>query len=188
MSECLKVYLVFLTSSVNGARKPTFFNAGNIGRDCENDNFRCSLRGIGPFDNIDVALNGSLYGASNGVESTVEMDVMDVTEAVLERLELVVSSSESGRDICEGESASAEASSTLVAIGVSTGFCDCVSGETASYRFEKVFLAVGDVAERVSNLKLVAPLPKIGEIFDVLSDSFGFFAGDGDEAKAAGRF
>ena len=75
-----------------------------------------------------------------------------------------------------------------VAIGVSTGFCDCVvsaAGDTPSYRFENVFLAVGDVAESVSNRRLVALFPKMGEMFEVLRDSLGFFAGDGDDENAA---
>lgn len=107
--------------------------------------------------------------------------MIDVTDAVLERLEFVASSSESGIDICDGEVGSEEVSIKLVAIGVSTGFVEGVSGETPSYRFANVFLAVGDVADSVSSLKLVAALPNIGEILVVLSDNFGFFAGEGEK-------
>lgn len=42
-----------------------------------------------------------------------------------------------------------------------------------------VFLAVGDVADSVSNRRLVDPLPYTGLAFAVLSVSFGRFEGDG---------
>jgi hypothetical protein len=54
------VYSMFLISSTSGARKATFLGVGNIGRDCEKDNRRLRVRGMGPFARIEVALNGSL--------------------------------------------------------------------------------------------------------------------------------
>lgn len=42
-----------------------------------------------------------------------------------------------------------------------------------------MFRIVGDVAERVSNRRLVAFFPKVGGEIDVLSESFGRFEGDG---------
>ena len=43
----------------------------------------------------------------------------------------------------------------------------------------KVLRAVGEVAESVSNRRLVDPFPYTGFTFDVLSESFGRFEGDG---------
>lgn len=45
--------------------------------------------------------------------------------------------------------------------------------------FRNVFLAVGDVADNVSNLKLVEPFPKTVGTLSVSSESFGRLAGDG---------
>jgi len=46
-----------------------------------------------------------------------------------------------------------------------------------------VFLTVGDVAESVSSLRLVAFLPNVDGKMVVLSDSFGRLDGDGAESK-----
>jgi hypothetical protein len=43
----------------------------------------------------------------------------------------------------------------------------------------KVLRTVGEVAERVSNRRLVAFLPKVGGKMDVLSDNLGRFEGEG---------
>ena len=43
----------------------------------------------------------------------------------------------------------------------------------------KVFRMVGEVAERVSNRRLVVFLPKVGGKIDVLSDNLGRFEGEG---------
>ena len=47
----------------------------------------------------------------------------------------------------------------------------------------KVFRIVGDVAESVSNRRLVAFLPKVDGKIVVLSDSFGRLAGDGADSR-----
>ena len=74
------MYISVLISSVKGARKATFFAAGNIGRDRANDRRLFWLRGIGPFVRIDVMLYASLYGHSAGKESTVETDAVDTAD------------------------------------------------------------------------------------------------------------
>jgi hypothetical protein len=51
--------------------------------------------------------------------------------------------------------------------------------------FRKVFRAVGDVADSVSNLRLVEPFPNIGVTLEVLSVNFGRFEGDGDSRYGA---
>lgn len=48
-----------------------------------------------------------------------------------------------------------------------------------SCAFRKVFLAVGEVAESVSSLRLVEPLPNTGATLKVLRDNLGFFDGVG---------
>ena len=54
------------------------------------------------------------------------------------------------------------------------------AARSCSCLLRKVFRTVGDVAERVSSLRLVDPLPKIGATLDVFKLSFGFFDGDDD--------
>lgn len=177
MSECRNVNFVVLTSSVNWVRKPTFFGLGNIGRDCENDIRLLLVRGSGPFTRIDVVLKERLYGAPDSVESTVE------TDASGDAVKLNVSA-DSGRGIWEGVDGSTMLVN-LVASGVSVGFlCRRLGVRSPVARFLNVFLAVGDVADKVSSLKLVVPL----STFDVFSDSLGRLAGEGkaDIASYAG--
>lgn len=54
-------------------------------------------------------------------------------------------------------------------------------------RFWKVFLAVGEVAERVSSLKLVETLPKPAVTLEVLRLSLGLLEDDGEVGKALCR-
>ena len=49
-----------------------------------------------------------------------------------------------------------------------------------------MFLAVGDVADSGSILKLVDPLPNTGAALEVLSDSFGLFEGEGHGGSSLG--
>lgn len=60
ISECLIVNLLVLISSVNGARKATFLDVGNIGRDWEKEAVRQRSRETGPLVKTDVAANVSL--------------------------------------------------------------------------------------------------------------------------------
>jgi len=55
--------------------------------------------------------------------------------------------------------------------------------DSSSCALLKVFLTVGDVAESVSSLRLVAFLPNVDGKMVVLSDSFGRLDGDGAESK-----
>ena len=118
ISECLIVYFVVLTSSVSGARNATFFAAGNRDRDCANDIVRVRMRGIGPLERIDVELVGSLYGISEGSESTVDTEVADAAD---EEVPSEVSA-ELGSLICEGDGADIEAVLMFVESGVSLCF------------------------------------------------------------------
>ena len=52
--------------------------------------------------------------------------------------------------------------------------------------FWKVFRIVGDVADSVSNLRLVAFLPNMGATFAVLSDNLGRFEGGGTGGSREG--
>lgn len=107
MSECATVYLVFLISSVKGARKATFFAAGNMGRDCAYDSlFRFGL-GKGRLLRIEVMLYARVYGTSVEKESTVETEVMETAEddvAEFVRLGMSVSKGVGALDIVEGTS------------------------------------------------------------------------------------
>ena len=49
-----------------------------------------------------------------------------------------------------------------------------------------MFRLVGDVADSVSNLKLVEALPNALARLDVFSDSFGLFEGDGPGGSKVG--
>lgn len=55
-----------------------------------------------------------------------------------------------------------------------------------SCAFRKVFLAVGEVAESVSSLRLVETLPNTGATLEVLRDNLGFFDGVGPGAGNVG--
>ena len=181
MSEWLNVYFVVLISSASGARNATFFAAGNIGLDCANDIVRVRARGRGPLVRMEVTLNGSLYGISEDRESIVELEEIDAAED--EALSAV--SAGSGSWMHEGvDGDSVGTATTSVARGVSVGFFGFVPDARSGFcAFRNVFLVVGDVAESVSNLKLVEPLPEIGATLDVFSDSFGLFEGEGMSSR-----
>lgn len=119
MSDCAMVYLLFLMSSVKGARKETFFDASKVGRDGAKDVFMLLVLGNGPLLNIDVILYATLYGTSIDRESTVDIDVAEEDVAELVRL---------GMSISEGVGIFAIAEGTSVAKGVSEGRCDFPPG------------------------------------------------------------
>lgn len=128
-------------------------------------------------------LKGSLYGSSDDVESVVVSDVVEAADdAVLSTV-----SAESGSSTCEGVGSSVTTGVTLlVAKGVNASLFGLVSGmRFDSCRFRNVFLTVGDVAESVSNLRLVEPLPKMGATLEVLRESLGLFEGEGIDSRSA---
>lgn len=170
-------------SSSRSARNPTFFGAGKRGRDCENDRRRLSRRGRGPFVNIDFALKGSLYGGSEGNESNVETEVADAAEEDGRSPGVVLA--ESGSSMRDGVKDGVVGVSTLVARGRKAGLLSRVP-DFGLWVLRKVLRAVGEVAESVSNRRLVEPLPYIGLTFDVLSVSLGRFDGDGPTGGSAG--
>ena len=55
--------------------------------------------------------------------------------------------------------------------------------DSSSCALLKVFRTVGDVAESVSNRRLVAFLPNVGGRMVVLRDSLGRFEGEGADSK-----
>ena len=87
----------------------------------------------------------------------------------------------------EGVSTEVDIGSTFVASGVNAGLLALALDFRSRFcPLRKVFLAVGDVADSVSNLKLVDPFPYTGLTFEVLSDSFGFFDGEGPGGSSVG--
>lgn len=174
MSECLSVYFDVMISSVNWVRNATFLGVGNMGLDCANEVVRHLLRSPGPFFRMDTALKGSLYGASEGDDSMLEVDVVDTVDDVSSS-KASEASRESFRD--DG-SVSVESVVLSVVTGTNAGLL--VLSPNAfprSCAFLKVFVVVGDVAESVSSLRLVDLLPYIGATPDVLRLNFGRFAG-----------
>jgi len=90
-------------------------------------------------------------------------------------------SADSGSSIFDGVGGGVNTVGTFVANGVNTGFFDPTTGVRSPFcLFLKVFLAVGDVADSVSNLRLVEALPNTGLTSEVLSVNFGLFEGDGN--------
>jgi hypothetical protein len=170
MSECRNVYFVVLISSVSGVWKPTLFGAGNIGLLCENDIRRYVCRGRGLLVRIDVTLKDCLYGTSDGA-SIVEAEAPD---------DEGVGKADSGGCTSVGVTGSSVLDCTLVVSGVSVGFFAFVPLVCGDCVFRKVLRAVGDVADSVSNRRLVAFLPKTGAMLEVLRESFGRFEGVGN--------
>lgn len=135
---------------------------------------------MGPLVKMDVALNGNLYGASAGevTVDTVETVEIDDVEYVLP---------DGGCCCCWALSFPTSSElwtgldSTFVANGVRAGFFKLRLGFLLCGLsvFWKVFRTVGDVAERVSNRRLVAFFPNTGATFAVLSVSLGLFASGG---------
>lgn len=172
MSECFIVYFSFLMSSVKGARKATFFAAGNIGLDCANVRRWLVLRGIGPFVRIELTLYASLYGISEGSESTVDTEDAEAAE------------DEGASDAVgvTGCACSVAAKMFAVARGDNAGregLAPDVFKWNSSCALLKVLRCVGEVAESVSNRRLVAFLPNAEGSVAVLSESLGRFDGDG---------
>lgn len=79
ISECARVYLVFLISSTRGVRKETFFSAGNRGRP---DILRESTLRIGLFANIECKLCDIEYGMV--AEFVVEAEDTELELGVLD--------------------------------------------------------------------------------------------------------
>lgn len=128
------------------------------------------------MDNIDLALKGNLYGGSDGNESTVDTDVADAADEDGRSPGVVFA--ESGSSIRKGVGACVDGDSTLVARGLRAGLLNLVADRGLCV-LRNVFLAVGDVADSVSNLRLVDPLPYTGSTFVVFNDNLGRFEGDG---------
>lgn len=112
ISDCAMVYLVFLISSVKGARKETVFDARNNGRVGAEDVLMLLVLGNGPLLDIEVMLYADLYGTSIDRESTVDSDIAEDDVAELVRLGMSVSEGVGVFDIADG---------TSVANGVSEG-------------------------------------------------------------------
>ena len=175
------VYLVVAISSSNTSRKPTFLGSGNMGCDSENENRRIFARCKGPLINIDFVLKGNLYGGSVENDCTVDTDVAEAAEEEVESTGVV--GTESGSSIREGVNVGVGGDWTLVVRSPHTGRLSL--GDFGLCVFLKVFRAVGEVADSVSNRKLVDPLPYTGLTFDVLRESLGRFEGDGPSAGIA---
>jgi len=174
MSEWRIVYFSLMMSSVSGAAKATFFDVGNIGLDCAN-----VLRWVAGFGNgllvrIDVALYVSLYGTDVGNESVVEMELAEV---VLDAVESRLSKATGEDEMMSCEVMLEVARFDRVGrLGLLPAALNLASSSCALL---KVLRTVGEVAERVSNRRLVVFLPKVGGKMDVLSDNLGRFEGEG---------
>ena len=122
----------------------------------------------------EVILYASLYGTSGDADPMLELQAVDMDE------------DESSGSPCDGSGCVGE---TLVASGGKTGRCGVEvailvepSDECA---LRKVFREVGDVADSVSSLRLVEPLPNTEGCILVFNDNFGLFDGDGDCSNGA---
>ena len=174
MSEWRIVYFSLMMSSVSGAAKATFFDVGNIGLDCANI-LRCVAGfGNGLLVRIDVALYVSLYGTDVGNESVVEMELAEV---VLDAVESRLSKATGEDEMMSCEVMLEVARFDRVGrLGLLPAALNLASSSCALL---KVLRTVGEVAERVSNRRLVVFLPKVGGKMDVLSDNLGRFEGEG---------
>jgi hypothetical protein len=168
MSECFRVYFSFLISSVSCVSNATFLAVENMGFDWEQSRRALLVRGRGPLERIDVVLCASLYGTTAGRESVVDVEVAD--EAV-----------DGTSKIVEDDAWSQAEGSVDMDNEDNAGLCDRPPGvfSSSSCALLNVFLIVGEVAESVSSLRLVAFLPKVAGKDDVLSDSLGRLDGEG---------
>lgn len=174
MSECRIVYLSVVISSVNGAAKATFFAVGNIGFDCAKV-LRCvDGRGNGLLVKIDVALYVSLYGTVVGNESVVEIELAEV---VLDAVDSKWSKA-TGEDEMMSCAVVLEVA-RFDRVGRFALLLAALNRASSSWALLKVFRTVGEVAERVSNRRLVVFLPKVGGKIEVLSDNLGRFEAEG---------
>jgi len=174
MSEWRIVYFAVVISSVNGAAKATFFAVGNIGFDCAKVLREVVGFGNGLLVKIDVALYVSLYGTDVGNESVVEMELAEVVlDAVESRL-----SKATGEDVTMSCEVMLEVA-RFDSVGRLGLLPAALNRASSSCALLNVLRTVGEVAERVSNLKLVVFLPKVGGKIEVLRDSLGRFEGEG---------
>lgn len=130
--------------------------AGNIG--ARANGVRLGVRGTGEFIRIDVFLWAILYGI------TIEMESIDDDDDVV-----VVAEDAADSMLVVG-------CVVVIDNGESAGSEDVLcTGELCAFR--KVLRTVGDVVDKVSNLRLVEVFPKTDGILFVFNDSFGRLAG-----------
>jgi hypothetical protein len=179
MSECRIVYRSVVMSSVSGARKATFFAAGNIGLDCANARlWFIPALGSGLLVKIEVTLYASLYGTAADSEPIVDTEVAEhaVDDVVSE-----CSEAAGDNDLVSFALILDVARFDNVGrLGLEPGTLTLGSSSCALL---KVFRIVGDVAESVSSRRLVAFLPNVDGRLVVLSDSFGRLDGFGADSK-----
>jgi len=121
-----------------------------------------------------VALYVSLYGTDVGNESVVEMELAEVVlDAVESRL-----SKATGEDVTMSCEVMLEVA-RFDSVGRLGLLPAALNRASSSCALLNVLRTVGEVAERVSNLKLVVFLPKVGGKIEVLRDSLGRFEGEG---------
>lgn len=72
------MYVSVVITSVRGARKVTFFAAGNMGLDGANVRLWLSTFGRGLLLKIETTLYASLYGTVSGSESIVDTECAEV--------------------------------------------------------------------------------------------------------------
>lgn len=116
----------------------------------------------------------SLYGTDVGNESVVETELAEVVlDAVESRLSKVA-----GEDEMMSCDVTLEVArfDSVGRFGLLPAALNLASSSCALL---KVLRTVGEVAERVSNRRLVVFLPKAGGKIDVLSDNLGRFEGEG---------
>jgi len=108
-------------------------------------------------------------------ESSVDTDVADAADEEGRSPGVVLA--ESGSSICDG-GAGCTGFESIVVRGLSAGLLN-LPPDLGLCVFRNVFRAVGEVADNVSNRRLVEPFPKTGLTSEVLRLSFGRFDGDG---------
>jgi hypothetical protein len=172
------VYRSVVISSVNGARKATFFAVGNIGLVCANVLLWIPALGRGLFVKIEVTLYASLYGTDADKEPIVD------TESVEPEVDDVASDCS---ELAGDKGLESFAIKLVVArldnvgrLGLEPG---AFTSDSSSCALLKVFRMVGDVAESVSSRRLVAFLPNVDGRTEVLSESFGRFEGEGADSR-----
>jgi hypothetical protein len=172
------VYFSVVISSVKGARNATFFDAGNIGRDCAKALLWTPTLGMGLFDKIDVMLYASLYGTDADREPIVDIEFAELTVD-----EVVSDCSEVAGDddlMSVAIMLEVERFDNVGRLGLEPGARALGSSSCALL---KVFRIVGDVAESVSSRRLVAFFPNVDGRLVVLSDNLGRLEGDGADSK-----
>lgn len=172
------MYLSVVISSVSGARNATFFAVGNIGLDCAKVLRWMPTLGRGLFVKIDVTLYASLYGTAADRDPIVETELAELAVCIV---------------VSECSEADGDDELVSYALMLDVARFDNVGRfgrdpgaftlDSSSCALLKVFLTVGEVAERVSSRRLVAFLPNVDGKLVVFSDSFGRLDGVGAESK-----